>query len=1580
MYINQLDEIFDNIIDKFNQFLVKKKAFDIFKKEINFVTIHNYIIDLIKEFIKKNISKEELLRIIKNDFNFKYIIEIIKRYCAFYVYLSIAYVYDGNRDLYATNIIETSKNQKDNTYQIDNFYNSDNNAKLILFFHDIKNLLSVIKLGKTMEKIKIILRNNPINFESTLNFVEDLGDDYFIQYILVNDNFHNILKTIIFRLIYLKEEKKDILSILKQEEEDNAEYKYIEVMYAKQSKIVDFTTIQKFLTSKQIRDGLAEEIYSYIQDFNEDKELDFKENEEYVQFLFTNQVVIPITDDFLRYHKDSEKYDPEALVKSNADLKERDATKIKYIINKISKVKNLYSKAYQENPKLKLEAESYFYKPLDYKQAVLYNDFEEIKIIQKLEESEKTSDLDLLGDLENIRKYAYVNFRDYKGFKFRPKEPTTCIRYSNIKNNKSKDKTVETRVGNDDIDINVNGVIWNPSKYPIECFSKDNLVDVRKVMKTKNGFVAFRNIVEKTFFSKEKYLFYWIFNPEDDIPDIKEYVNLNKMNFKLNIFTMLASIYKVYYNNVEKKLIDYLSSFNKLTIYDLDNIIYKYTYKYIDYKFDKNLFIRGTNFALLNKIPEIKVKSDDIDSQIPGKSGKIIKLPEVELEKKVENIIKVTDKVEEVIDINKLLITPVCLHYIKWENLKRMKKINTDEYSQGMFNFIKQYVTLSESNEYTCKSCGEYLNIPNNVWTGTYVKEKDEFLTTSIVVNQELDKIPKYAKFKKVISNTRKNLEKFVFTTNLTFYIGNDSIKNMRKRMILKDTIDLLLLHNDYLKEQPKDRIQSYSKKYGIMPDFTRLFFFELKDDIFVTRSDDIDQFKMVKYNNIITYLILMIVSDLNAGQIIGLKDDKICNFYRFKLLKEQIFGKLFIRINQKEKISALKLPLFCYVVYYFTCILVGNYYWLSVNNKTDKKSFNSSLHITAIHTLFDLVNSIMEANINSDNKNYLYQILATRIRDKLETLYSDTEIVKRIEEESNKNFQIDGKTIKKIVNKLPFITKDISVISQPDNKFCESTTKQLNTHNEKSYNNELNQTTNCPDGKYHIWKLEGNDLVCSLCNLKYNKLKKEAETTSSVDDYQHIINQLKFDYYKKMLNEYCISGELHDFPDDKQVCSKCKLNPFNHKYSEKEINKFEKNMEAKDSNRQINVINETKEYIKQLEKNKIKTTKILSKFEKRYESSTNNKIINYVDDFIDKITKIVGKKIKVDGKDIFLKDTKYFIDHDHLGNQKSNGFSVMESENKIIFEKKNKHVGRDVYYYKDRSKNISVFYDAVNLQYLGYFEDNKFNKGRNNTYLKITYSIRDKLKMLGLSNKYERRRNILETDDSSELINKLIEKRVLHLKYLSLRIISIIYRIRHGKKENSIYSFEEKEIVNSFIKSIRKFNVRNNEGKKAIFKHVKYILNKSPVSKVPDNINIDFNHEFIDVSIINSLNNLDTKLLFFIIYNFNRLLEYNSTNNKLSITNLIISLISYSFNVFWKPVENFNLRKFEEILIIDSDCPFLNEQNRVVSSYEDLLNTDISIDEVKELEYDQKEELDALDLDDYEDEDNPYMPESELD
>ena len=378
MYINQIDNLFDGIINNFNIFLIKKNVFNKFSKDNNFVKFQNEITNIIKEFIAE-LNLKEIETILGNKKQIPYIIEIIKRYCAFYIYLGIAYNYTGDRELFITNIIETSKNIKDGTFSITNFYNSDNNAKIISFFQIIKDIIQ-LKEFKTIERIKIILGNDPIKYNDTINLLNDIGEDFFTEYFLIDNNFHNIIKTFIFRMIYLNEEKTDIMKILNESELIDAEYKYIDIVQSKSDKIIDFTFLQTFLSIDMLKAGKAQEYYDFLENYKIESELHLLKNSKMIDFLFSNKILIPITEDFLRYHKNTEKYEKDLT----GDMKERDATKIKFIINKVTKVMNLYSSIYEKNPKLKLEALSLFYKSLEYKDAILYNDNEEVKIINKL--------------------------------------------------------------------------------------------------------------------------------------------------------------------------------------------------------------------------------------------------------------------------------------------------------------------------------------------------------------------------------------------------------------------------------------------------------------------------------------------------------------------------------------------------------------------------------------------------------------------------------------------------------------------------------------------------------------------------------------------------------------------------------------------------------------------------------------------------------------------------------------------------------------------------------------------------------------------------------------------------------------------------------------------------------------------------------------------------------------------------------------------------------------------------------------------------------------------------------------------
>ena len=105
MYINKIDELFDNILNKLDDYLIKHKTFQAFSKDTNFVKYQNQILETLKDFIDKNVSKKYILDLLKNESYYEYVFGIIKRYCAFYIYLGIAYHYKGGRDLFITNII-----------------------------------------------------------------------------------------------------------------------------------------------------------------------------------------------------------------------------------------------------------------------------------------------------------------------------------------------------------------------------------------------------------------------------------------------------------------------------------------------------------------------------------------------------------------------------------------------------------------------------------------------------------------------------------------------------------------------------------------------------------------------------------------------------------------------------------------------------------------------------------------------------------------------------------------------------------------------------------------------------------------------------------------------------------------------------------------------------------------------------------------------------------------------------------------------------------------------------------------------------------------------------------------------------------------------------------------------------------------------------------------------------------------------------------------------------------------------------------------------------------------------------------
>lgn len=265
MYINKIDDLLSNIIDDFNNIVIKDKKFDKFTKEQNFVKYQKEMNDVLIQY-SESINKKEIRDLVRNEDNVKTIINIIKRYICLYLFLMLGVFYTGKNDTYINNIIEFTKNQSMYLFRVDNFFNSENNALVIKYNELIKNMLTLINV----DPAKLSNYANKTEFKETIMVLNTLGSEYIDQYLRLEnlngnvfDQAHNIIKTVIILLIYKKKEKEFVFRILESAEAATGEYIFIDRVMPK-TQHIDFSTIETILTKKEILKGVAHAIWSFL--------------------------------------------------------------------------------------------------------------------------------------------------------------------------------------------------------------------------------------------------------------------------------------------------------------------------------------------------------------------------------------------------------------------------------------------------------------------------------------------------------------------------------------------------------------------------------------------------------------------------------------------------------------------------------------------------------------------------------------------------------------------------------------------------------------------------------------------------------------------------------------------------------------------------------------------------------------------------------------------------------------------------------------------------------------------------------------------------------------------------------------------------------------------------------------------------------------------------------------------------------------------------------------------------------------------------------------------------------------------
>lgn len=1616
MYISEIDDILDKTLDKFMYlWIIDDNNIDVIKsskliKETNFVKYQKEM-NLLFEYMQSLISKTDIDKIVSKISNINLIKNLVLKYMGYYLFIFLGLNYLGKMETFNNNVLEFSRSQINYKMKIMNFFNTESNSNIIKITNLIREFIDYIE--KTIGNKKS--NKNNVNTSIELNdFLKSYGEENLNKFIdlykkeIDKNKFiiqHNVIKIFIYLNLYKSTEKKEIFNIIETTETSNGEFIFIDIVIPKSS-FIDYNMIENILEPYELKTNIPETIYKLI---NDDYSENIIETRKYftdfdlkIQKLLDTHLIVPIVDDFLLYHKDNELYDKQFI---NIGDKKKDDTKIKYIVNKINTASDYY-----KNPN---EIKKLFYVPLSNRNAILTNTYEDLKIINKLKNVIKidNKNIDLLNDLINYKLYPYISFKEFKnnGFFFHPNKTNDAIRNCSIDNiEKEKFDTLQTRIMSENMNVNIVGFAVINTSNTIDCVNTSTFVNIssetnnplqimKMLIENKIKNLHFPNIKNKIDMEKN---YYWLFD-------------LDKQNYSVPYYDISPNMNK---NDVVKILTAYLYDWSLECVIDTikENIKESppdYVMNLINkFNFYKNKFNDITNIQYSSNINELEyliyyVKSKKIsdtydhkEDEFPGLYGNVIKLPIAPPKKispiqtiKIRPDFKMLTSVEtkrENIEIDLGIsnidtdehLNAVCQHVISWDKISELKKQGDLKYSNLVYEFMQQFMEINPTQDFICKSCKSSINIRRYILDGAFDNNTQTFVTFSIQIDTPLEDFPEYEKFKTSIKSLDKIIDRICSIINFQGLFGSSYTNRFKRKNIIKDTLDVVLNHNNYLKKSSylinRDK---FIKSYGVNKNISNLYIFELENNIFIYSSKDKDFYKSVKFNNIISYVIILLILEINDTQVQSLfGNDKLCGYFTYKKIGYTLFDSIQIITNKSNDLEPIKnYPILCYLIYIISCFITKYNLWADTisteSNVIDRKKNFLIIQKSVINTVIEILNTILQVDTKKLNsqKIYLYEIFQNKYYFKLNSIFKDFDLIRKLDKAyladnfTKQQKQIYGDSSKfdiepnfsNVHNN--FVYDDL--YDKYSKKYC---LKRLECpfYDRKKFvpMNVISNLTNCIGGEFHDFKAKGKDLVCIKCEQK-------ADQNNLIPDSKKIIRErYMILYLRKLAKKYCPDGQIHKFEYNKKTdsttCLNCKYvkgNAIN--LNDNELFKLYDIIETKLKNNNLKLL-EILSKQNDLNNKEISTiSNLFNKIVYKYEKY-NSDILKSINLLLDTIQKLLGTNIIINGQTYNLTSNIYIIDYDYLGIKLTTPTIVYENENKFRIIENHPHYKKDVLVYNiQKNTKFELFFDLEEKIYLGYRELNKQFKDfkNNNIKLKINYSIKNMLLLIGFT-----RQNInikdfypeiigmsednynskFEKFNMENFINKIVSRRFDTVKKLGMVLKKYINRFKNNYKIN-IVTFEatfidknNKQLTNTYIsesannpldivyneykKKIEQNIIvekKNNEKELVFLKHINLINLYLSFDNIKLNkIDIQKFSKKISYEIIIKNDFLTNVVLNYIIDEIIRLVEFNTNKNvKTNIVNFIIEVIHNLFTNTFFEISKFNqeLNYFYQIL-----------------------------------------------------------------
>lgn len=1609
MYINKIDDLIDKVIDDFySNVILADKILPKILKEINFVKFQKEINVIISTFVR-TINLTEIKELVKSSDAVHTISETLKRYIALYLFLTIGFNYPSKDDTFINNVVEFTKNQTEFNFKIDNFFNSESNALIIKYNTMIHNILNL--LNSDQSKIDA-LKIKP-DYRETIIFLNQLGSDYITKNFILDDNSkkheqcHNIIKTIIVLLLYKVSEKKEFFRLLEMTENLDGEYMFIDIVIPKQ-KYVDYNTVEQLIGSSPSVKNLAYYLWNFIVEHEDSAQKPATTIEEKLVLLIESGILCPISDDFLLYHKDSERYDK--AIDPNK-IKKKEDTKIRYIINKIDTTSEYYSEQVKKDEKTKANIKKNFYIPLYNRKAITINHNEDISIINKFINQGKRSveNNEYFNDLMNYKIYPYINFKDFEksGFNVNFQKTIDVVRSVSFNKNgdfkQNSNNILQLRVGSKDMPVNIVGFMIPSNMKPLQCLKVRDTTDIKTLDNSNNnGYDLFLKYLKQSKLNTIKHSasVYWLFDLEtDNVSDhLAEYDQSIKYSNTDQIKRIISTLYDSLIEELCYIVLNKMENDTELTLQKAYRLLHFYEKKTlkIPIKSDIMTMLEQKIYSLVKQAEIGYDKKEDI---VYGISTDVIQLPTYPGPKKT-NIQTVKIDLSGVNEFGileeKEIVEGICQHNVSWEKISSIQKSNPKQYTDELYGFIQQYVIENVEQEFVCKSCGHQLNIKKYIIDGVFDDDTQKFVTFSMPMEVPLEDIPEYEKFKVSIRNIDKLIEKIASVSNIPHLMKSASNVKWKRKGVVKDVIDLLLINNIKLKPIYKERNEQSTKIYGINKDLTNLFVFELENSIFVFSSKDKDYYKQIKQNNIVGYMTYMIMLEINDSHVSYLGGDRkgMCNFTVFDKIFHHLFDGLQIRTNSKGDLKPLTdYKILCYLIYIIGCSSIKYGVWFHDQDESKKKKPETLIMIQKIfvHTVLDIINSVLE-QAAQPNSGHLYEMVSVKTFKKLNSTFKNEDIYKKLklDEKSSivgekKDFILTKKKLTPLKGKYEPMTFD-----EPIRRICKLPRMMIkkNVQHSTQYHN-INNVTCCPTGTFHDFGPKNSQLICRICNKEAKNL--EYNEKESLD----ILNKFKYVRLGNLAVKFCpTDGTLHQFAimNSVSVCIKCN-NDENHIYTEKELDKLEIVLDT-EKHKQSEILNQSTISINnEINKEINYIQKVVNHFQSEYKKTLKSGYLSFIDNFIDDLQNIIGNEITIGNETTHLKENSYIINHDHLGYPLDKNVILTDTDNKIMYKQNHQFFKTDVIYYTSyKNGKVEIFYDATTKILIGYKEESKnfvLDKKQDKRLI-VNYSIANKIKMLGHQSQFIElqpyfdefiagRENI-ELFDSEvmikQVLSNLIKQRILNLKKVIAEFQRVFFKILNNSVEQSNEEISDflSNKLNAFIekqkKKLSNINIFDNNGKHMVFKHWKGIVRGVYPQEVSE-LNQDFDKmKTINNDQLNKIDNEGNIILFFITHELSKLIKYNANNFvKNSTAEFVVDFINNVFDLFnnEKIISNYDIKKFKYLLesvTFVQEVAQHNDSSDIKGIYEEYVDNNEELsDEDKEALIDIEEEQDAIDM-----------------